>query len=128
MHYLLWFCSKDETTDFNANNVSNNSFKSFKYKAKLVGNTVAYPLPNAADGFLTNATIAVPLKDLSNSGDRLKCHRWIAEYNENLDGQNIVFCLWLVMKMRTIIVIMVIILFLLSKTQKIICSCCNSKC
>ena len=37
-------------------------FKSFKYKAKSIGNTVA----EGANGILKNETIAVPLKYLSN--------------------------------------------------------------
>ena len=37
-------------------------FKSFKYKAKLIGNTVA----EGANGILKNTIIAVPLKYLSN--------------------------------------------------------------
>ena len=61
----LWFYSKGEATDFNAD-IANNNFKSFEYKAKLLGNTVAQPAPNAANGILKNATIAVPLKYLSN--------------------------------------------------------------
>ena len=40
--------------------------KSFKYKAKLLENTAAQPAPNAANGIFKNATIAVPLKYLSN--------------------------------------------------------------
>ena len=34
----LWFHSKDKTTNFNAI-IADNTFKSFKYKAKLSGNT-----------------------------------------------------------------------------------------
>ena len=46
-------------------NIANtNNFKSFKYKAKLLQNTVAQPAPNAANGTLRNATIPVPLKYL----------------------------------------------------------------
>ena len=37
----LWFYSKDKATDFNADIVNNNNFKSFKYKGKLLENTVA---------------------------------------------------------------------------------------
>ena len=37
----LWFYSKDEATNFNADITNNNNFKSFKYKAKLLGNTEA---------------------------------------------------------------------------------------
>ena len=62
----LWFYSKDEATDFNADIANDNSFKSFKYKAKLLGNTKAQPNPNHANGILKNATIVVPLKYLSN--------------------------------------------------------------
>ena len=61
----LWFYSKDEATDFNADIVNDNNFKSFKYKAKLLGNTVAQA-DDGADGILKNAAIAVPLKYLSN--------------------------------------------------------------
>ena len=46
----LWFYSKDEATNFNNNIVNTDNFKSFKYKAKLLGNTVAQPAPNAANG------------------------------------------------------------------------------
>ena len=38
------------------------NFKYFNYKAKLLGNTAAQSAPNAANGILKNATIAVPLK------------------------------------------------------------------
>ena len=61
----LWFYSKDETTIFNAG-IVNGNFKSFKYKAKLCGNTVAQPASNAANGILKKTAIAVPLKYLSN--------------------------------------------------------------
>ena len=37
----LWFYSKDEATDFNEYIAKTDSFKSFKYKAKLLENTVA---------------------------------------------------------------------------------------
>ena len=50
----LWFFSKDETTNFNAD------------IAKLLRNTAGQPAPNAANRILRNATIAVPLKYLSN--------------------------------------------------------------
>ena len=38
---ILGVYPKDEATDFNANIGYDNNFKSFKYKAKLSGNTVA---------------------------------------------------------------------------------------
>ena len=58
----LWFYSEDEATDFNAAIANDDNFKSFKYKAKLLGNTEA----NGANGILKNGTKAVPLKYLSN--------------------------------------------------------------
>ena len=39
----LWIDSKDWGTNFNAND---KNFKSFKYKVKLLGNTVAQAAPN----------------------------------------------------------------------------------
>ena len=59
----LWFYSKDETTNFNANIADDNNFKSFNYETKLLGNTEA----DRANEILENATIAVSLKYLSNS-------------------------------------------------------------
>ena len=35
----LWFYSKDEVTNFNADIANDDNFKSFKYKAKILGNT-----------------------------------------------------------------------------------------
>ena len=61
----LWFYSKDEAADFTANIVNDNNFKSFKYEAKLLGNTVAQAY-NAANGVLKNTAIAVSLKYSSN--------------------------------------------------------------
>ena len=62
----LWFRSKDEACNFNNNIANTDNYKSFKYKVKLLENTVAEPAPNAANEILRNATIAVPLKYLSN--------------------------------------------------------------
>ena len=62
----LWFHSKDEATNFNSHIANTNKFRSFKYKGKLLGNTVAQDAPNQANGILKNATIAVPLRYLSN--------------------------------------------------------------
>ena len=72
----LGFYSKDETNDFNADIANTDNFKG---KAKSLGNTIAQPNPNHANGGLKNATLAVPLKYLSNlsnlnNGDHLKCH------------------------------------------------------
>ena len=60
--WSLWFYSKEEATNFNANIENTDDFRSFKYKVKLIGNTV----PEADNGMLKNTTIAVSLKLLSN--------------------------------------------------------------
>ena len=62
----LWFYSKDEATNFNNNIANTNSFKFFKFKAKVSENTVAQLAPNEANGILRNATIAVPLTYLND--------------------------------------------------------------
>ena len=46
----LWFYSKDEAINFNDNIANNNNFKSFKYQAKLLKNTVAQSNKNHTDG------------------------------------------------------------------------------
>ena len=58
----LWFYSKDEATNFNADIANANNYKSFTYKVKLLENTEA----DGDNGIFKNATIAVPLKYLSN--------------------------------------------------------------
>ena len=65
---VLWFYYKDEATDFNNNIANTNDFKSFKYKAKLLGNTEA----DNENGTLKNTAIVVPLKYLSNFGRSLE--------------------------------------------------------
>ena len=67
----LWFNSKDEATNFNADIANDNGFKSFEYKAKILRNTTAQA-DNAANGALKNSTIAVLLKYLSNFWRSLK--------------------------------------------------------
>ena len=54
--------SKDETSNFDTDIENIHDFKSFKDKAKLLGNTEA----DNANGTSKNATIAVPLKYLSS--------------------------------------------------------------
>ena len=39
-----WFYTKDEAINFNFNFTNDDGFKSFKYKAKLLRDTVAQPL------------------------------------------------------------------------------------
>ena len=58
----LLFYYKDEATDFNADITNTDNFKYFNHKTKLLGNTVAQPVPNAANGILISATIVMPLK------------------------------------------------------------------
>ena len=53
----LWFYSKEEATGFNADIGNTNDFKSFKYDAKLLGNTEA----DNANGIFKNVTIVVSL-------------------------------------------------------------------
>ena len=51
----LLFYSKNESINFNVNIVGNNSFKSLKYKTRLIGNTVA----DGANGILRNTAVTV---------------------------------------------------------------------
>ena len=57
----LWFYSKDEATNFNAEIRNNSAFKSVQHKAKLLEDIIA----NGNNGILENEAIAVPLKYLS---------------------------------------------------------------
>ena len=81
----LWLYSKDEATNPHNDIVNTDAFRSFKYKDKLLGNTVAQPAPNQHNEVLKNTTISVPLKYLSNFGDHLKCHGLTGKLNQNLD-------------------------------------------
>ena len=58
----LWFYSKDNATNFNADVDNNNNFKYFGYKTKLLENIES----DNSNAILRNATIAVPWKYLSN--------------------------------------------------------------
>ena len=58
----LRFYSKDEATNFKKNIKNTDYFKSFKYKAKCLGNTESQPVPNNTNGILKNATNAAPLQ------------------------------------------------------------------
>ena len=42
---IFWLYAKDEATNFNAGIENTNAIKSFEYKTKLLGNTVARPAP-----------------------------------------------------------------------------------
>ena len=50
----LWFYSRDEATNFDADVANSDAFKSFKYKAKLLEDTIAEPGPNEANGILND--------------------------------------------------------------------------
>ena len=58
----LWSYLKDKATNINNNIENTDNFKSFKHKAKWLGNIVAQPAPNKANGTLKILKIAVPLK------------------------------------------------------------------
>ena len=60
----LWFYSKDEATNFNAN-IGNNAAFVFS-KCKLQEDTVAQPAPNNNNGILRDVTIIMLLKYISN--------------------------------------------------------------
>ena len=51
----LWFYYKDGATNFKADIADGNNFKSFSYKAKLLGNTIA----DGLNEILRDTTIAV---------------------------------------------------------------------
>ena len=56
----LWFYSKDEANNFNADIANNNAFKSFEYKAKLVGES--QPAPNQANRILKKCNNCCTIK------------------------------------------------------------------
>ena len=58
----LWFYTKDEATNFNADIANGNNFESFMYKAELLKSTVA----EGNNEILKDARIAAPLKYLSD--------------------------------------------------------------
>ena len=58
----LWFYSKGETNNSNADIANNNAFKSLEYKPKLLDKIVA----DETNSTLKNLTIAVPSKYVSN--------------------------------------------------------------
>ena len=62
----LCFFTKDKTTIFGANIADVANFKSFEYKAKLLGYITAQRNRNQTNGILENTTIAMPLNCLGN--------------------------------------------------------------
>ena len=79
--------SKYEATNFNADIENTDDFESFKYKAKLLGNTDAHPASTNSNGILKNATTSVPLKYLSNFWRS----REMPLISVNNDANNIIF-------------------------------------
>ena len=78
-----------------------NDFKSLKYEAKLLGNTVAY----GSNGILRNTTIAVPLKYPSNYCRSLKMPLINCKVKLKLKWTNHCVFLWLVLIMTMLILI-----------------------
>ena len=58
----LWFYSKGEETNFDADIGDNNKLKSFEYEAKIFENTVA----DSNNSISKHSTIAVKVKHLTN--------------------------------------------------------------
>ena len=92
----LWCHSKDEATNFGGDILiywyaNTNDFRSFKYEAILLGNTITQGSPNEANKILENVSMAVPLKYLRISGGCRKWHWLLAKLNWNLNGRSTVF-------------------------------------
>ena len=68
----LWFYSIYKTTSFNADIANNINLRSFDYKAKSLGNTIAKDAPNQANRIPKNAAISIPLKYYCNFWRSLK--------------------------------------------------------
>ena len=94
--------------------IFNNNLKSFEYKAKLLGNTVA----NGENEILRNTTITVPLKYVSNFWGSLKMPLINCEIEMN-KILNIMFCLQLVL----IMLMLILIILFYNERHKILCSC-----
>ena len=111
----LWFYYKDEAFNFNADIANDDNFKSFKYKAKLLGNTAA----GGANGILRNATIAVPLKYLSSFWRSLEMPLINCKIESKFKWPK--YCVFLqlvqIMLMVMLVIMLMLILFLLSKMQ-----------
>ena len=106
----LWFYSKSEATNFNADITNNIKLKSFEFKANLLGETEA----DGNNGILKNSTIAVPLKYLSNFWRSFEMPLINCKIELILNGQSTVFCLQLVLIM---IMLTAAIFFSLSKAK-----------
>ena len=64
----LWFYSKGEETNFDADIGDNNKLKSFEYEAKIFENTVA----DSNNSISKHSTIAVKVKHLTNHWSMLE--------------------------------------------------------
>ena len=85
----LWFYLKNEGTSFNTDIANDNNFKSFKYKTKLLENTIT----DNANGILKNATSAMSLKYLRNFRTILempliicKLELWLEGFERSYNG------------------------------------------
>ena len=91
--------------NFNADIANTNGFKSFAYKAKLLGNTEA----DKENGILRNVAIAMSLKYLSDFSSSLEMSMINCKVELKLK--------WTKYCVLVIRLIILIILFLLPKTQ-----------
>ena len=106
----LWFCSNDDATNFNSDITNNNNFKCFRYKPKLLGNT------DGNNGILKNATIALPLKYLSNFLRLLEISLLNFKIELKLKWKK--YCVLQLVLIMTLLIVAT--LFFPSKTQKYI--------
>ena len=60
----LWFYSENEELNFDIDIANSNNLKSFKYKTKILEDTVSRSGSNITNRVLTNATITVLVKCL----------------------------------------------------------------
>ena len=86
----LWIYSKDEATNFNADIDYDNNFKSFKYKAKSLGNTGA----DGTNVILKNVTIVVQLEYISNFRSSLKMSLINCKVELKLKWRKFFICKW----------------------------------
>ena len=106
----LWFYSKDKATKFKAD-IANDSFKSFEYKAKLLGNTEA----DGANRILKYATIALRLKYLSYFWRSLEMPLICCKVELKVKWTK--YCVLSAAGVEIMLMLMLMLLFSLSKTQ-----------
>ena len=109
----LWFYSKNEATNFDADIADTNNFKSFKCETKLIGSTTA------TNGILENTTIAVSLEYLSNFWRSLEIPLINCKIELKLKLTKLPVLAAVGNDNNLILMMLIlIIIFLLSKTQK----------